>query len=162
MRSGFGASSCPGHDRNRTRSASGAAGYTRMVSSKQRISAVVVTVLAALHLSGTFCAIVCDSSAPSVTTHHGTDRNCSEDARQSTGVQMQGVSEHDCGNHEVAFSQAATAAVQRTALHAASPHVLAPIGQAMLSSPPPSGAIFEYASPPGSSPPTTRPLVLRV
>ena len=133
-----------------------------MVSSKQRISAVVLAVLAALHLSGTFCAIACDSSAPSATTHHGTDRNCSEDAQPSTGVQIQGVSEHDCGNHEVAFSQAATAAVQRTALHTAPPQVLTPIGQALFSSPPPSGAMFEYTSPPGSTPPTTRPLILRV
>lgn len=133
-----------------------------MVSSKQRIGAVVLAVLAALHVSGTFCAIVCDSSAPSVTTHHGTDTNCSEDAQPSSGVQIQAVPEHDCGNHEVAFSQAATAAVQRTTPHAASPQVLTPIGRAMFSSPPPGGAMFEYASPPGSAPPTTRPLILRV
>src|SRR5687767_6118812 len=133
-----------------------------MVSWKQRISAVVLATLAALHVSGPVCAIVCDSSGQPAAAHHGAGKNCSEASRASTGVQLQGVSEHDCGNHEAAFGEAATTAVQRTTLHAASTPVLTPDGQARFSSLPISGAIFEDASPRGSAPPTARPLILRV
>ena len=92
------------------------AGYTRIVGWKQRISLVALVVLTALPLSGTICAMVCESAAKVGSGHHGSDKNCEDPAQPSTGAQIQGVSEHDCSDHDAAARQVATTVAERILL----------------------------------------------
>jgi hypothetical protein len=143
----------------------GASGYTRTVSWKQRISVVLLVVLAAVPVSGALCAMVCGSSAETPSAHHGarTAQQCDEPARSSTaaGVQIGGVSEHDCKAHDAGLPQLATAAAERTGLHVAAAlstasalHTIFKLGSASVPG-------FDNTRPPGWAPPTI-PLVLRV
>ena len=138
-----------------------ASGYTRTVSWKQRISVVVLVVLAALPVSGIVCALICDSAAKTTSAHHGTNKDCEESPGVSNGPQIQGVSEHDCSNHDAAVRRVATTVAERIDLRTA-PAVFAGLASFAYTSLPARAATFEYTSPPGSAPPTTTPLVLRV
>ena len=136
--------------------------YTRIVSWKYRIAMLVLTVLTALPVSGTVCAMVCESAAKTAASHHGSGKNCEEPARPSAEVQIQGVSEHDCSTHDVAIRELATTAAERGHLTTAS----TPLAVAVLHSTTrvltDSQSVFDYSAPPGTAPPTTTPQVLRV
>ena len=132
-----------------------------MVSRKQRISVVVLVVLAALPVSGTLCALICDSAAKTASAHHGSDKDCADPPRPSNEPGIQGLSEHDCSNHDAAVRPVATTAAERIDLRTA-PALFAGLATFTLSSLPASALAFEYTSPPGTAPPTTTPLVLRV
>ena len=137
-------------------------GYTRFVGWKQRISLVVLVVLTALPLSGTICAMVCDSTAKAGSGHHGSDQNCEDRAQSSTGgALIQGVSEHDCSDHDAALRQAATSAAERVLLQT-HPAPLTDLPALTFSSLATSGRSFAYTGPPGAAPPPTTPLVLRI
>ena len=136
--------------------------YTRIVGWKQRVSVVVLVVFASLPVSGTLCAMMCDSAAAAASTHHGSDKNCEEAARPSTGIQVEGASGHDCGNHDAAVRQIASTASERVELKAAAIVFALSAGHTSFSSLPPSAPAIDDAGPPGTAPRTTTPLVLRV
>ena len=136
--------------------------YTRIVSWKQRVSVVVLVLFTALPVSGTLCAMMCDSAAAAPSTHHGSDKNCEEVARPSTGVQIEAASDHDCGNHDAAIRQVASTAPERVELKAAAIVFALSAGHTSFSSLPLSAPAIEDTSPPGPAPRTTIPLVLRV
>lgn len=136
--------------------------YTRNVGWRQRISALVLVVLAGLPVSGALCAIVCDSGANATSSHHGSSKNCEEPAGPLGGLQIQALSEHDCANHDGVVGQIAVPATERTALDAASALSGAAVPRLSISASLPSRAATAFASPPGPVPLTTTPLVLRV
>jgi hypothetical protein len=128
---------------------------------KQRVSVVVVAVFAALPVPGTLCAMMCDSAAAAASTHHGSDKSCEENARPSTGARIEGASDHDCSNHDAAVRQVASTAPERVELRAAIVFALS-AGHPSFSALPLSAPTIDDASPPGTAPRTTTPLVLRV
>ena len=137
-------------------------GYTRFVGWKQRISLLVLVVLTALPLSGTVCAMVCDSNAKAGSGHHGSDKKCEDPAQPSTGAQIQGVSEHDCSDHDGAARQVATTVGERILLQAHPAPSADFAALTIFTSLAASGHSFAYTGPPGTAPPPTTPLVLRI
>ena len=137
--------------------------YTRRVSWRHRISLVVLMVLTALPVSGTVCAMVCDSAAVTrAAAHHGSGKNCEEDATPASGPQLHGSSNHDCSDHETALREAATTTATRGD-ELPGPSLLAAVPlHDRVSTLADSDAVFDYRTPPGSTPPTASPLVLRV
>jgi hypothetical protein len=139
-----------------------ASGYTRSVQWRHRIAVVLLAVLAGLPVSGTVCAMVCESSSSTAATHHGSGQKCEDPAPPSSGPQISGYSEHDCSTHDGAIRQASTTAVERGDVTMKSVPII--IGAVRTES-----DIFrdrqifvDYTSPPGTAPPTTTPLILRV
>ena len=132
---------------------------------QRTISIVVLSILTALPVSGTLCAMLCDSAAATrAAAHHASGKPCEEEqaATPSSGPQLRGASGHDCRDHEVAIREAATATSTRadslpgpTLLAAGAVHD--PISRLVDSD-----EVFDYRTPPGSTPPTASPLVLRV
>ena len=137
--------------------------YTRSVSWRHRIALVLLTVLAGLPVSGMLCAMVCESASSAVAAHHGSGsgQKCEEPAPPSTGPQVSSHSEHDCNTHDGAVRQAATAA-ERADMTAKSAPLM--IGTVQIESVALRAyqTFLDYTSPPGTAPPTTTPLVLRV
>lgn len=141
--------------------------YTRSVGLNQRtISIVVLAILTALPVSGTLCAMLCESAASSPTSvsghHHGSTTDVDEPAPFSTSAQVRSVSDHDCNSHDGALRQASTTATERANWDITSIPSATTIALATFKAPADSGPHFEYSTPPGSAPPTTTPLVLRV
>ena len=136
--------------------------YTRIVSWKQRVSVVVLVLFTTLPVSGTLCALMCESAAAAASTHHGSDKNCEEVARPSTGVQIESASDHDCRNHDAAVRQIASTVPERVELKAAAIVFAFSAGHTSFSLLPLSSPAIDDASPPGTAPRTTIPLVLRV
>lgn len=133
--------------------------YTQIVSWKHRIAMLVLTVLTALPVSGTVCAMACESAANSA-SHHGSGKTCEEPPGPSTDVQLRGVNEHDCGTHDVAVRQATAA--ERADLGAASAPLVVTVLHGATTPWPTIESVFEHNAPPGTAPPTTTPLVLRI
>ena len=136
--------------------------YTRIVSWKQRVSVVVLVLFTSLPVSGTLCAMMCDSAATAASAHHGSGKNCEEVARPSTGVQIEGASDHDCSNHDVAVRQVASTVPERVELKAAAIVFALSAGHTPFSPLPLSAPAIDDTSPPGTAPRATTPLVLRV
>ena len=137
--------------------------YTRTVGLTQRsVSIVVLAVLTALPVWGAACGILCNSAATaSASSHHGSDKECEEPAGPSSEVQIQGVSEHDCGTHDAVVRQASTTAGERS-VGVSSPPPAVPAVHATVHALPALETSFAQGAPPGTAPPTTTPLVLRV
>ena len=136
--------------------------YTRSVQWRHRIAVVLLTVLAGLPVSGTVCAMVCESASSTTATHHGSGQKCEDPAPPSSGPQISGYPEHDCSTHDGAIRQASTTAAERADVTTKSaPLVInaASIESVVFRD---SQNFFDYSSPPGTAPPTTTPLVLRV
>ena len=137
-------------------------GYTRTVGWKQRISVLALVVLTAMPLSGALCALGCGSSAETSSAHHGrATQQCDEPAPSPAGVNIEGLSEHDCSAHGGTVSQVATAAAERIGVHVAHVLSVAPTRYTTFDPVPTNAPAFEYIRPPGLAPPTI-PLVLRV
>ena len=136
--------------------------YTPIVGWKRRVSVVVLVVFASLPVSGTLCAMICDSAAAAASTHHGSDKTCEEAPHPSTGAQIEGVSNHDCGDHDAAVRQVTSTAAERIELKAAAIVFALSAGHRSFSSLPLSAPVIDDTSPPGTAPRTTTPLVLRV
>jgi len=131
---------------------------------QRTISFVVLSILTALPVSGTLCAMLCNSAAASrAAAHHASGKPCDEEqaTTPSSGPQLRGASGHDCSDHEVAVREAATTATRADSVPG--PSVLAAVAvHDTISNPVDSDAVFDYRTPPGSTPPTASPLVLRV
>jgi hypothetical protein len=143
------------------RISSPASRYTRSVGLNQRtISIVVLAILTALPVSGTLCAMLCDSSAnATASAHHGSGIDCAEPSPPSTGTQIHGVSEHDCRTHDAAAQATSTVAARAEGV-AASVLLTTLTARAITTILIPVDS--PYDAPPGTAPPTTTPLVLRV
>ena len=132
---------------------------------QRTISILVLSILTALPVSGTLCAMLCNSAAASRTAaHHASGKPCDEDqaTTPSSGPQLRGASGHDCSDHEVAMREAATTTAAR-ADSVAGPSLLVAVSvHDSISNLTDANAVFEYRTPPGSTPPTASPLVLRV
>lgn len=135
--------------------------YTRSVQWRHRIAVVLLTVLAGLPVSGTVCAMVCESASSAAATHHGSGQKCEDPAPPSSGPQISGYPEHDCSTHDGAIRQATTAAERADLTTKSAPIIIgaAAIVSVVLRNP---QTFFDYSSPPGTPPSTTTPLVLRV
>ena len=136
-----------------------------MVSWRHRISLVVLMVLTALPVSGTVCAMLCDSAAATTTAaHHVSGKPCDEEqaTTPSSGPQMRGTVGHDCSDHDAAVREAATTTATRAdSVSGPSLLVAVPVHDS-VSDLTDSDTVFDYRTPPGSAPPTASPLVLRV
>ena len=135
--------------------------YTRTVSWKQRVSQIVLVVLAVLPVASTLCALECDSPAKARASHHGSGAPCEETAPSSNGPQISSPANHDCTSH-LSVGDVATTVGQRTDLSVPLiqvPSSAADATQSLIAS---RALGTDYTSPPGKTPPTTIPLVLRV
>ena len=140
--------------------------YTRNVSWRHRISVVLLMVLTALPVSGLFCAMLCDSAAAtSAGAHHAAGKSCDDGqaTTPSSGPQIRGgTAGHDCSDHDAALREAATTTAARAdSVPGPSLLVAVPVHDS-TSKLTDSDAVFDYRTPPGSTPPTVSPLVLRV
>ena len=137
--------------------------YTRTVSWRHRISLVLLIVLTAIPVSGAVCAMLCDSDAATRTAaHHGSGKPCHDEQATppSSGPQLRSTSGHDCSDHDEATRAPATTTAAR-ANSVPEPSLLAAVHDS-TSNLADSGVVMDYRPPPGSSPPTASPLVLRV
>lgn len=137
-------------------------GYTRHVSWRHRIALVVLTVLAGLPVAGTACAMACDSASSAVAAHHGSNQKCEEPAQASMGSQIGGASAHDCTTHDAGIRQVAATAAERADVTATSAPLVISAIQTTFETLHDLQSIFNDTAPPGTAPPTTTPLVLRV
>ena len=137
-------------------------GYTGNVSWRHRISLVVLMVLTALPVSGTVCAMLCDSATVSraAAHHHGTGKTGDAGATPASGPQLRG-SGHDCSDHEAVGEAATTTATRADSVRGPSllPAITVHDTIGTLAD---SDGVFDYRTPRGSTPPTASPLVLRV
>jgi len=141
---------------------SGLPWYTRTVSSRQFVSASVLVILTALPVSGSVCALLCDAArGPMMAGHHGAAKDCEEPASTSS-AQIRGVSEHDCSRHDPAIQKASLAAAEKTSASVTSIPLVANLVTVTFTAPFDAASDPQYASPPGTAPPTTTPLVLRI
>jgi hypothetical protein len=138
--------------------------YTRNVSWRHRISLVLLLLLTALPVSGTVCAMLCDSAAATrAAAHHSSGKACDEGqaTTPSSGPQLRGASGHDCSDHEAVREAATTTATRADSVPR--PTLLAAVAvYDTISNLVDSDDVFDYRTPPGSTPPTASPLVLRV
>ena len=142
--------------------AAGPSRYTQSVPWRHRIAVVLLTVLAGLPISGTVCALACESTSNADATHHGSGRECDEPTQPSSAPQVSGQSEHDCSTHGGLLRPATTTPAERADLTAKSAPLVIGAAQVESVSPRDSHIFLDYSSPPGTAPPTTTPLVLRV
>ena len=127
------------------------------------MSAFVLVVLTALPVSGSVCALLCDAAKSNATAgHHGSAKDCDEPAPSSTGVQIRGISEHDCSTHDTAIRQASLTAAEKATVSVTSIPLVANLVTVRSTVPLNGGAHLQNGSPPGTAPPTTTPLVLRI
>jgi len=140
--------------------------YTRNVSWRHRISVILLLLLTALPVSGTVCALLCDSAAATrAAAHHASGKPCDDEqaTTPSSGPQMRGgTAGHDCSDHDAAMREAATTTATRADSVAAPSLLVAVPVHDSISNLTDANAVFEYRTPPGSTPPTASPLVLRV
>jgi hypothetical protein len=133
------------------------------VAWRHRIALVLLLALAGMPVSGTLCAMICDSATAHGAAHHGKDSKCAEPATPSTGPQISGTSAHDCSTHDASMRQVVTTAGQRTDLIVKiASTVMDSASHAEFVLPHDSGNSFAYTAPPGTDPPTVRLVVLRV
>jgi hypothetical protein len=136
--------------------------YTQFVPWRHRIAVVLLTVLAGLPISATACALVCESATNAGATHHGSGSECDESAQPPSGPLISGQSEHDCSTHSGLLRPATTTPAERADLTAKSAPLVLAAAQVESVSLRDSHTFLDYSSPPGTAPPTTTPLVLRV
>ena len=135
--------------------------YTRSVGWNLRtISVAMLVVLFVLPLSGTLCALACDQAAHSEGSghHHEATPESSQPAAPDAPL-VGGPSAHPCDH--LAVIQQAIAAPERTQIAVSVPAApLVTVGE--FAPPLLQRARASHGAPPGSTPPTSIPLVLRV
>ena len=132
--------------------------YTRSVGWNLRaISVAMLVVLFVLPLSGTLCALACDQAAHPEGSghHHEAAPEASQPAARDVPL-VGGPSAHPCDH--LAVIQQAIAAPERTQIAVSAP--AGPMGE--FAPPLLQRARASHGAPPGSTPPTSIPLVLRV
>jgi hypothetical protein len=130
---------------------------------RQLISLVVLAILTVGPVTGTVCAMLCVPAAKSdASSHHSPGHHRTEAASASTDVQIFGVSEQDCCDHDAA-ARIATRAPERADVGAASASLALTAGvRGAFRALPDATTSVEFDAPPGAAPPTTAPFVLRI
>jgi len=124
----------------------------------------LLIVLTALPVSGTVCAMLCESAAATPSAaHHGSGKPCDDEQATSpaSGPHARGASGHDCRDHDAANRVAMTTASRADRVPGPSLLAVVPVHHS-ISNAVDSGAAFDDRRPPDSTPPTASPLVLRV
>lgn len=135
--------------------------YTRNVGWNLRtISVAMLVVLSVLPLSGTLCALACDQAAHSEGSGHHHEAAPEANHPAAPDVPLAGgPSAHPC-DHAAAIQQATTAPERTQIAVSIPPPSMVTVGQ---SAPPLlQMAPASHGAPPGSTPSTSIPLVLRV
>jgi hypothetical protein len=136
--------------------------YTGAVSWRERIALFVLAVLIAIPAAGAFCAMTCVSASDAMSAHHGAAERCDDATAASSSAQVGARSAHDCRTHDGAVLSMATTPAARGDVGLTSP----PATNESIPSVAASLVLFTpllaYTPPPGTAPPTTTPLVLRV
>jgi len=136
-------------------------GYTRSVAWRHRIALVLLLALTGLPVSGTLCAMVCES-ASTQSTHHGKDPKREEPARSCAGPQISGQSEHDCSTHDVSLRPVTTAPERADLSAKVAPALIDSTSLGELEPRYGREDAFDHSAPLGTAPPPARPVVLRV
>jgi hypothetical protein len=140
------------------------------VNWRHRIAVVVLMVLAALPLAGTVCAMMCVPDSSTAAAHHEAGQECesamSASSQASSGASIDArigvLSESDCRNHDGAVPRMVATTAQRSDLAVISAAAASGPVHPLFGSLPAFTPLFDYTQPPGTAPPTTTPLVLRV
>jgi hypothetical protein len=138
--------------------------YTGNVNWRHRISLVLLLLLTALPVSGAVCAMLCDSAvATRAAAHHASGKPCDDEpATPSSGARLRGASSHDCSDHETAVREAATTTATR-ADSVPRPTLLTVVAvHEAFCKLVESDDVFDYCTPPHSTPPPASLLVLRI
>ncbi len=110
--------------------------------------------------------MLCDSAAATrAVAHHASGKPCDnkQAATPSPGPNMRGgTAGHDCSDHDAAMREAATTTAARADSEPGPNLLVAVPVHDSISKVADSDAVFDYRTPPGSTPPTASPLVLRV
>jgi hypothetical protein len=131
------------------------------VSWRQRIAIVVVFVLASSPVGTTMCAIRCSAESAGSVVQQPARHHCAEAASANAASRMDADVPADCGTHDSDREQVATSASERVRLGTAYVAVSTAV-HGRLATPIPAVSVSIYTAPPGTDPPTTIPLVLRV
>ena len=126
------------------------------------MSAFVLVIVTALPVSGSVCALLCESQSNATAGHQGSAKDCDEAATSPIGVQIGGVSEHDCSSDDTAIREASLTAAEKANASVTSIPLVANVVTVRLSAPLHARAHFQNSSPPGTAPPTATPLVRRI
>jgi hypothetical protein len=133
------------------------------VTWRRRIAVVVLMYLAALPLSGTICAMTCLPGASTVAAHHQDGQDCSASSETTAAARIGGLTGSDCGNHDGVLPQVAATVAQRADdLAVTSASATSDPAHPLFGSLTSFDLLHRYHPPPGTVPPTTTPLVLRV
>ena len=135
--------------------------YTRNVTWRHRISLLLLIMLTALPVSGSVCAMLCDLPAAGTGAHHGSGKGCEDQASPAAEPQLRDASGHDCSDHDAAIRVAATTATRADSVPGPGLLVAIPVHDSVrqLTC---TGAVLDDGAPPGRTPSTASPLVLRV
>lgn len=125
------------------------------------VSIVVLAVLTALPVAGAVCGMLCNSvPMASSSSHHGSGKQCEAPAGPSSEVQIQGISFHDCSTHHALVWQTSTTAKRAEGVTSSVAAVA--VVRATVRALTALETSSAQGAPPGTAPPTTAPLVLRV
>jgi hypothetical protein len=116
--------------------------------------------MAALPAAGAFCAMTCFSASRAA--HHGAGQRCEDAIAASSSTQIGARSEHDCRTHDGAVLSMATTPAIRADVDLTAPPATTESAPSAATSLVPLTPLLAYTPPPGTAPPTTTPLVLRV
>jgi hypothetical protein len=154
--------------RTESPAAAAAPRYTRLVYWKRLVSLIALAVLTMQPASSVVCSLLCESttaSTPTASVHHhdgSTERTRSQSIADPFAGARVRVPEHGCGSHDAALRPASTTVAERadkSATQTAPAMAATPATFITWSEP---GPRVQYRTPPGASPPTATPLVLRV
>jgi hypothetical protein len=132
-------------------------------SDRQLLSLVVLATLTVGPVAGTVCTMLCVPAANSdAASHHSPGHHRTEATSASTDLQIFGVSEQDCCDHDAA-ARIATLAPERADVGAASPSFASTAAvHGAFKALPDATTSVECGAPPGAAPPTTALFVLRI
>jgi hypothetical protein len=132
------------------------------VSWRERIALFVLSIMVALPAAGAFCAMTCLSASHATASHHGAAQRCDDATVSSSSAQIGTRSEHDCRIHGGAVRSMATTPAARADVGLMAPPAINEAIPSAVASFVPLTPPLAYTPPPGTAPPTTTPLVLRV
>jgi hypothetical protein len=132
------------------------------VSWRHGIAIAVLTAVAGLPVTGTVCAMACDSVSNAVASHHGNGQPCENSSNPSPGPQIGDASAHDCSQHGADIQQLTTIVAKRADTIAKSAPFVAGTVHTTLVTLAKADSTIACPAPPGAVPPTTTPVVLRV
>ncbi|HEU4891620.1 MAG TPA: hypothetical protein VFT47_08720 [Vicinamibacterales bacterium] len=131
------------------------------MSWRHRTAAVVLFVLTALPVGRILCAVDCGFASTPQATHHASGQSCEQPAPPSSGPKVEGDAPDRCGSHDGDLTQIAATRTERGDSASSSGVFIDAIATGPIT---PLARIspLDYTAPPGTAPPTTLPIVLRV